>query len=289
MKRFHLKSLAGAAVALVPAALLLAQEPKAVPAGGAVQVTVVTSSAPPPPVSITLYGRHGHITPVRQGCTHTGGGNTDVAQPSPDTVVITMTGAAVATGSPAGAAVASMDYDLEQCFEVSFDKPEVKAAKLTVEGRVIGLLRTHCCCLSKKSGMAEESGACATVSAGPVAIATVCAPAHSVAGGENLSINDHDGPITVPVTPGKYTLHQVWHISAQHPCSALGKAASVEFAPDPALDPLWISYWEPFHGAQKKDFGFQVTIKVAADDSGNGGKKEGEAAPPPEKLKKDKD
>jgi hypothetical protein len=43
------------------------------------------------------------------------------------------------------------------------------------------------------------------------------------------------------------------------------KAASAEFAPDPALDPLWISSFEPFHGASKKDFGFQVTIKVAVE------------------------
>ena len=53
---------------------------------------------------------------------------------------------------------------------------------------------------------------------------------------------------------------------AAHPKKVLPcKAASAEFAPDPALDPLWISYWEPFHGAQKKDFGFQVTVKVAAE------------------------
>jgi len=31
------------------------------------------------------------------------------------------------------------------------------------------------------------------------------------------------------------------------------------------FDPLWISYWEPFHGANKKDFGFQVTVKVSAE------------------------
>src|SRR5204863_246480 len=43
------------------------------------------------------------------------------------------------------------------------------------------------------------------------------------------------------------------------------KSASAEFAPDPALDPLWISYWEPFHGAVKKDFGLQVILKVAED------------------------
>ena len=55
-----------------------------------------------------------------------------------------------------------------------------------------------------------------------------------------------------------------------------GTIESAEFAPDPALDPLWISAFEPFHGAAKKDFGFQVTIKVAA----------GEEAPAAEAPKK---
>ena len=69
--------------------------------------------------------------------------------------------------------------------------------------------------------------------------------------------------MSVPVKPGKYTLHQTFQVSATHPKSVLPcKAASAEFAPDPALDPLWISYWEPFHGANKKDFGFQITIRV---------------------------
>ena len=62
---------------------------------------------------------------------------------------------------------------------------------------------------------------------------------------------------------GKYTLRQQFGVQASHPKKLLPcKAASAEFAPDPALDPLWISALEPFHGAQKKDFGFQVTIKV---------------------------
>jgi hypothetical protein len=241
MKRY----LVGLAALVGPLPLLLAQAP-----------------APGPAVSITLGSRHGHITPHRQGCCHTGGGNTDVAQPSPDTVVITMTGVAVAVGSPCGPGVAGMDCDLDQCFEVVFEKKEVKAAKLTLEGRVIGLLRSHC----RGGGSAEESHGCATVSCGPATLATLCVPDHLVAGGESLSINDREGPVTVPVAAGKYTLHQVFHILASHPRALLPcKAASAEFAPDPALDPLWISYWEPFHGANKKDFGFQVTLKVAAD------------------------
>ena len=88
--------------------------------------------APPPP-TITLYERHGHVTPAKGKCTHTGGGLIDVAQPSPDTVVITMSGLVVAN--------AAMRFDLEQCFEVSFDDPKVKRAKMTLEGRVTGVLR----------------------------------------------------------------------------------------------------------------------------------------------------
>ena len=55
---------------------------------------------------------------------------------------------------------------------------------------------------------------------------------------------------------------QTFTLAARSDCF-LFKRPSAEFAPDPALDPLWISYWEPFHGAIKKDFGFQVTLKVS--------------------------
>ena len=202
------------------------------------------------------------VTPHRQGLCHTGAGNIDVAQPAPDTVVITMTGAAVAVGTACGPGVASMDFDLQQSFEIVFEKSDVKASRLTLDGRIIGLLRSH----KMGNGMAEESHGYATVLGGNMPLTSVSLPDHAVAGGDNRSINDHDGPASVTVGAGKYTLRQVLHILASHPRSLLPcKAASAEFAPDPALDPLWISYWEPFHGANKKDFGFQVTMKVAQD------------------------
>jgi hypothetical protein len=230
-----------------------------------VPLTVLAADGPAasgPDVAIKLGPRHGHVTPQRQGFTHTGGGTIDVAQPAPDTVVITMTGVAVAGGHPCKDSVATLTFDLDQCFEVVFAKAEIKRAKFTVEGRVIGLLRSH----SKGGGSAEQGQASAIVTTGPVSILTICVPAHSVAGGENLSLNCHEGPLEVPVAADKYTLHQTLAISATHPKSLLPcKAVSAEFAPDPALDPLWISYFEPFHGAVKKDFGFQVTLKVAVE------------------------
>src|SRR5947207_268673 len=97
------------------------------------------------------------------------------------------------------------------------------------------------------------------------AVLSLRAPAHSVAGGEGLAVNDQSGAVTVPIRPGRYVLSQTWELTATYAQALLGKAAAAEFAPEPVLDPLWVSRREPFHGAAKKDFGLQVTIRVAGD------------------------
>jgi hypothetical protein len=99
-------------------------------------------------------------------------------------------------------------------------------------------------------------------------------PSHAVAGNESLSVNDKEGPAGVVVPAGRYCLNQSFRVSATMPkCVLPCQAPSAEFAPDPALDPLWISTREPFKGAKKADLGFQVTLKVAPEDvpgKGNG-------------------
>jgi hypothetical protein len=232
--------------------------------------------APPPPAAaatpptITLHERHGHVNPIRHGFTHTGAGNIDVAQPSPDTLIVTMTGVAVAGGHPTEDSVATVEFNLEQYLEVTAD-PKARL-KVTLEARVIGLLRSHPGCRPCKPGKGSaEMGPAhvALVAGGSGEAISVSIDPHSVAGGDNLSINDHSGPVEAPIVPGKYVLHQKFSITAAHarmvlPC----KSASAEFAPDPALDPLWISYREPFHGANKKDFGFQIILKIIPDTAG---------------------
>src|SRR5207237_8763206 len=134
------------------------------------------AAAASPAVPLTLGPRQGQATPHRKGCCHTGGGNIDVAQPSPDTVVVTMTGVAVAVGSPCGPGVAGIDFDLSQCLEVVFEKPDVKAAKLTIEGRLIGLLRSHC----KGGGSAQNTHACAAVTTEAGQVVALGLPDHTV-------------------------------------------------------------------------------------------------------------
>ena len=250
---------AGVVGMLLPLSLT-AQEKTAVPPGTAVNITVQPAPSTAPPISFVLGPRHGHVTPERHGCTHTGGGNIDIVQPTPDVLIITMSGAAIAYGALRDA-MAAQAFELDQCFELSFDNPKVKRGKLTMEGRVVGLLRSHC-----HNDMAAYDDACAAVGVGPTCIVKLCVPPHSVGGKQSLGVNDHDGPYNVPVGPGKYTLRQTFRVSAMaHPTVIPTKGPSAEFAPDPAVDPLWLSYREPFHGAIKKDFGFQIILRVAEE------------------------
>jgi hypothetical protein len=84
-------------------------------------------------------------------------------------------------------------------------------------------------------------------------VATLAMPARAC-DGNNLSVNDKEGPVCVPVCCGCYTLHATLNLSATG-AGLLSKAPSVEFA-DGAIDPLWISSKEP-SSARQKDFGFR--------------------------------
>jgi hypothetical protein len=224
-------------------------------------VAAQPAAQPAPQATITLRDRQASAMPLRQGFTHTGGGNIDVAQPAPDTVVVTMSGVAVAGPHPFKDSLATLTFQLDQCFEIALDGPKIKRAKLTLEGRVIGLLRSH-----EGGGTAQQGPAHAAVVSGGVDLVSLDLPSQCARGGDNLSVNDRRGPVACVVGAGECHLGQMFTVTASHPHSVrLCKAASAEFAPDPALDPLWISYWEPFHGAAKKDFGFQVTLKVAPE------------------------
>jgi hypothetical protein len=234
---------------------------------GATLMTQAADAPTTPTITIDLGNRQAQGIPTRSGFNHTGGGNIDVQQPTPDALVINMTGVAVAGAHPCKDSMAAIAFDLCQDFEISAAKPEIKRAKLTVEARVIGLLRSH-------GGGGTASITCpahafiapAGVEGEVPAVVEVHLPGRSVACGENLSVNDKSGPAAAVVPVGKFTLHEAFGVQAAHPKKLVPcKAASAEFAPDPALDPLWISAFEPFHGAAKKDFGFQVIVKVSPE------------------------
>src|SRR5262249_16062762 len=160
--------------------------------------------------------------PSKAGVSYANGGIIDVAQPNPTTLVITMSGLTATNADLCRTSVANYAFELMQGFEIRMDPglplARQKRTNLTMQGRVIGLLRhdhelstpAHHIC--KKCGPAETHEAVAVVAAcdGPEVVA-LHLPARSAAGCcDDLSIYNYEGPITVPVTAGKYTLHETW-------------------------------------------------------------------------------
>jgi len=272
-----MKTLLTALVALVLALPALAQdkekekdkEPVPMPK---VEPEEEAPLTPRPVIELVIEPGQASATPKRSGVSYANGGIIDVSQPSPTTIVVTMSGLTATNADLLCKSLAYYHFDLEQCFEVRFNSRKVKGAKLTLEGRVIGLLRTDhehrvpCCLERKKCPTAETEAATASIGCGSVEIVTLALPARQAGCCEDLSVYNKEGPLVVPVSAGKYTLHQKWGFGTTHPCFCC-RGASAEFAPQPNHYPevYWFQHFRPFNGLATKDFGFQVTIRVAAD------------------------
>jgi hypothetical protein len=212
---------------------------------------------PPPKITLLLKDRHGQATPTRTDAAHTAGGNTEVLRPREDTILVGMTGVVTAGPHPCRGSAAALDFTLDQEFGVVCAEPKVQKAKLTIDWQVIGLLRGD-----KNGGSAGVGPGVVAIDCEGICLLLLVIQTHAVNGNEYLAINDHKGPISIPVGPGEYHLRQGFRINAEHARSICGRAAAAEFAPDPTLDPTWISVTDPFRGANKKEFGFRVVLRV---------------------------
>jgi hypothetical protein len=219
-----------------------------------------------PPAALVLGAAQASATPHREGSGRTGGGNIHVSQPSPDTISVTMTGAALAKAHPWKQSAAQLTFELCQDFEVVFSSPKVKKAQLALWGRTVGMLRSGGHHHGPAGSASLSIPGHASVRCGPAELLSVSLPARGVGTGESLSVYDREGPAVAPVAPGKYQLRQTFGIAAVQDRGLFAKPVSAEFAPDPALESGWLGQREPFHGADKKTFGFQVILKVIAEE-----------------------
>lgn len=220
-----------------------------------------------PPVAIVLGPRQAAANPWHTCCAHTGGGNVRVSQAEPDTVVFTMTGAA-ATARCGLCSSAQFGFELEQCFEVVVADPKIQKVKLSLAGQVMGVLRSKSCCGCGHSGVAEicTPGHVAVHSEATQPVLNLTLAPRSACCGTNLSVNDREGPLSVVVPPGRYTLRQIFGIVAGQG-KGLGSSASADFSPGEVFKEEFLGRKEPFRGIAKKDFGFQATLHVEPDDS----------------------
>lgn len=218
-----------------------------------------------PPVSIVLGGRQAAANPWKTCCARTGGGNVRVVQAEPDTVVFTMTGAA-ATARVGLCSSAQFAFELEQCFEIAVADPKIQKVRLSLTSQVIGVLRSKSCSACGHAGVAEIcTPAHVAVHSETMPVLNLTLPPRSVCCGENLSVNDREGPISVVIPPGRYTLRQIFGIVAGQGKGLLS-SASADFSSGDVFKEEFLGQKEPFRGIAKREFGFQVTLRVEAAD-----------------------
>ncbi len=199
---------------------------------------------------------------MREGTALTGGGSVTVTQPSPDRLLLTVTGVAAAKANLFKPSHAMLDSNIEQGFEVIFPTG-VKPARLILEARVSGLLRSgdrKCC--GNVAGTAELVHATAGVQCGEQPLASVALPPKTVAGRDAVAVNLAAEPVCVQVGPGCHTLLVNFQLSAGQGKGVCPRNASAEFAPPPALPPNWIRTPDPFGGLDRSGLGFQVALRV---------------------------
>ena len=207
---------------------------------------------------ITLGPREGAAHPMRQGQSVTGGGNIDVSQPAPDTLVIRMSGNVAACGNLLAGANAALDFYENLQFLVEFSQPG-HTGKLVIVSTVNGVLSGK-----GKHASVGMSDANVVITCGPNSIASIPIPARSAGCGESFALNASQGPICAPIYAGCYNLRQDFTIFASHKAGVLCGKAIAEFSPSP-LSSSWIGASYPFQQVDKKGFGYEVTVRVVPD------------------------
>ncbi len=233
-------------------------------------VSAADKPAPPagPAYQIVLRSRHAEVTPSRTRDAQTGGGWIAVEQPEPNTIVVTMAGAAVA-GSDFHGSAAAIDFNLEQDLEIIPTRAGVRPPRVGMVGRLIGTVQVtdpgkH----GKACGTAEQGPATACLSLGETSLLSVNLKPSAASCGQELAINYREGPVECPAVVGCYRLTGSFRINVTQGKGVWHRQAAVaDFDPAPQLDSFWADALKPFRAVPRKDFGFTVVLRVVEDEA----------------------
>ena len=221
----------------------------------------------PPPYQIILRSRSAETTPQRNGRNgQTSGGDIEVVQRDLNAVLVVMRGAVVAGAETHKGGAASMQFMLNQDFEIVPTRAKLKAPRLLLSGQLVGALTSS----QPEGGEASQGAACATINSAGQPLGNICMKPHAVGPTQNLFVNDKVGPCEMVVAPGGYCLHGTFELAASAPpietwCPRVVPAAAAVFTPDPRLNPRWNYVLAPFVAIPAKDFGFTILLRVVED------------------------
>jgi hypothetical protein len=224
--------------------------------------------APPGPAyQIVLRSRNAEATPTRTKDAQTGSGSIVVEQPEPNTIVVTMGGSAVA-GSDFHGSAAGITFELEQDLEIIPLRAGARPPRIGMMGRVVGTLQVTepCKCTGKPCGSAEQGPATACLSLGEASLLSITVKPTAVACGQEVSLNNRDGPVEATAAVGCYRLHASFRIGVSQGKGVFYRQAAVaDFDPAPQLDAFWADVLKPFRAVPRREFGFKVVLRVVEE------------------------
>jgi hypothetical protein len=215
--------------------------------------------AAPPTFTIALGGRTACVNPTTRHFARADGGSIDVQSPAQGVLAASLSGSVAANAYLGHTGSAVESFHLVQEFEIACSDTSVSAVALTLDSSLVGFVR------SKYKGGACVQVASATVTsagllASPLSIAY---PPMCVAGTEARLCNQHTEPITGRSLPlGKYVLTAELVIEAEASGLCDGHSAA-DFSPTAALPADFVRLRDPFQNADKKNFGFSLTLTAA--------------------------
>jgi hypothetical protein len=219
-----------------------------------------------PAYQIVLRSRTAEANPTKTKDAQTGGGFVLVQQPEPNTILVIMTGSAVA-GSEFHGSSAAISFDLDQALEILPTRKGLRPPRIGMLGQIVGTLNvTDLGKHNKGYGSAEQAQGTASLDMGNTELLTVCVKGASAAAGNSVSVNTREGPIEMVGSAGAYRLRQSFSISASQGHGIFNRQYAVaDFDPAPQLNDFWADALRPFRAVVRKDFGFRLALRVVED------------------------
>jgi hypothetical protein len=251
-----------ATLAVLAGARVEAQGPTQVPAPIPFSARTVPapSGIPAPIYSITLHTRHACVTPHCKLRARVDGGLIDVVTPTPQGIVVSMTGTAAANSCVGCTGSAAAEFELIQEIEIACSDPNVNTVALTLDSTLVGFVRSK--------GHAAASMSLAEVSVTPEGWDgtpfSLSYPPFGVTGKDGRLCNQHVPPVQdVPMPLGRYILAARFVLDAEAGGVCADHSAA-DFSPDTVLPAEWVRLRDPFQGVSKRNFGFTFVLTAAA-------------------------
>jgi hypothetical protein len=216
-----------------------------------------------PVYSITLGGRSAVVTPSHRGQARAEGGETDITSPSPSALAAVLSGSVAANAYLGCPGSASERFQLVQEFEISCSDKSIKTATMSLDSVLAGFARSK-----HRAGAGTRlatASVCPAGSTEPVMV--ISHPIFAVEGSDGRHGNQHLPTLKVSGQPlGRYSLTAEFVLEAE--AHGIADAhAHADFSPSGSLPADWVRARDPFQGVDKKDFGFSLTLTVAADEA----------------------